>query len=219
MKRAVTAATAKGSPESLVAVTLHPYDFSDTGMPMPGFRSDAALTLGRWLDDLKAVAAMEGVSFVSPQQLLNAREDLSLARLEANSSIRDGFVVRHRLLPAWTGLYPADGVYFAAKDAHGIWIGQLLALVGIIVFVLLATLLPTTFVLRRFGATRPWLVRVPLFVALLGATAVAWHAYSTQFMLSSLAVLVASLGLSCGALVGTPRSREFSAGAEDAHVN
>ena len=205
LRRAVSAALAEGWDDTIVVATLHPYDFIDAGEPMPGFRNDGPqLRLSQWLDDLRAVASMDGVRLVSPQQLHDADEDLSSARFEANAALRQGPITEHRLLPQWARLYPADGVQYSLAVAQRILFQQIVALAVMAVVALGLSWALTRRALRRWGSARAHLRLVPLGAGLSGIGGVALHAHAAGFFFAAGLVLFVCLGMVCGSVGGRP---------------
>lgn len=201
LRRAVSAALAEGWDDTIVVATLHPYDFADAGEPMPGFRNDGPqLRLAQWLDDLRAVAAMEGARLVSPQQLHGADEDLSSARFEANAALRQGPITEHRLLPQWARLYPADGVHYSLQVAQRIRFQQIVALAVLAVVTLGLSWALTRRALQRWGSARAHSRLVPLGAGLSGIGGVVLHAHVAGFFFAAGLMLLVCLGMVCGAV-------------------
>jgi len=204
MRRAVESALSDASAGAVVTVTLHPYDFVDTGQPMPGFRTGGAqIQLSDWLKDLRDVVSLRGVRLTSLKQLRNEAEDLSAARFRVNESLRFGPAARLRLLPESLGLYAADGVYYSTDRARDLGRLQLAAVIVIAFVTLVAALLVTRVVRQRLLLRGSRTRRTWLGVSLITLLAVAGGSYGGGFSFLVLPALMGCAGLLLGS-VGKP---------------
>ncbi|TDB37654.1 MAG: DUF2334 domain-containing protein [Actinobacteria bacterium] len=121
-EQVVAAALANGHTDATVIMTLHEYDFETAGAKDGASR----MLVGELADSLKRMDGLDGVRFIATSELLEA-EDLSPARLRANRKIRESFITRYRLLPAWLHAYPVADLYYSQRSANQMYLMQLLA--------------------------------------------------------------------------------------------
>jgi predicted deacetylase len=70
---------------SLIVVVMHPYDFVESGAPVPRFRKNARqVALDTLMNDLRWASTQPGVRFVSLSELIGA-DDVSSERIIANT--------------------------------------------------------------------------------------------------------------------------------------
>ncbi len=210
MRRAVESALSEASASAVVTVTLHPYDFIDTGQPMPGFRiGGAQIQLSDWLNDLRNVVSMTGVRLASLKQLRDEAEDLSAARFRANESLRFGPAARFRLLPESLRLYAADGVYYSADRARDLGQFQFAALMIIAATTLAASSLATRAVRRRLLPVAYRVRLASMGVSLVTLLAVAAGVYAGGVNFLVMPALIGCAGLLLGSF-GNPRRGWFT---------
>jgi hypothetical protein len=129
MRRAVATALRSGGEGALIVVTLHPYDFTDTGNPLPAFRAEESqISLAQWLGDLQALAQTEGVKFVSTRELLDGNAELTPERFRANERVRFGFVASLPRFLDVVQLRAPDGIYYPTMEAQRLYVQQIVAL-------------------------------------------------------------------------------------------
>lgn len=138
MRRAVATALRSGGEGALIVVTAHPYDFTDTGSPLPAFRAkESQISLAQWLGDLQALAQTEGVRFVSTEELLGENAELTPERFRANERVRFGFVASLPRFLDVLRLRASDGIYFPTGEAQRLYVQQIAALTAALVIVCL----------------------------------------------------------------------------------
>ncbi|BCX89807.1 hypothetical protein MIN45_P2180 [Methylomarinovum tepidoasis] len=113
----------------LIVVTMHPYDFQESGESLPQFRrrhGAHTLTLPdffRMLDDV-----LRQVTWASLAKAISEKR-LDGKRLHANARLRSSVWERRGLLP-FPALRPQVGIYYDTEDAERLWQMQVVALGG-----------------------------------------------------------------------------------------
>lgn len=106
--------------DGLVVVTMHAYDFRESGYELPEFRKqfrDAKqITIEELRQDLEWIKKNPQVSLATFNEVA-ASDDLSSSRMEANSSWRKTVVTRHSLLPLSLKIHPEYRVYSPTEQA------------------------------------------------------------------------------------------------------
>ncbi len=138
MRRAAAAALRNGGEGTLIVVTLHPYDFTDTGNPLPAFRAKGSqISLEKWVGNLQTLAQTAGVRLVSIGDLLEGRADLTPERFTANERVRFGVVARLPRFVDVLRLRASDGIYYTTEAAQRLFLQQIAALTAVLVAVCL----------------------------------------------------------------------------------
>lgn len=117
IRQAIRNALREQSGSSIVVVVMHNYDFVEDAEPLPSFRKAAKMDGSALLEDIRWAKRQPGVTFVSVEDLLGSREDLSAARATSNSALRKNWLTAHALLPAGLALLPPDGVLLPTSRA------------------------------------------------------------------------------------------------------
>jgi hypothetical protein len=116
MLKDIKQALEAGIKEGIIVVTMHPYDFLETGQNLPEFRKKhaEALTLDKLLNDIDNLPDQVELSSVTKLKT----EDLSINRFIANQQLHNNFISRRGLLPTWMKPYPISGIYYRYEDAR-----------------------------------------------------------------------------------------------------
>lgn len=167
LRRAVITAHINGITDGLIVVTMHSYDFVESGQMLPNFRQNSNQVDLRALHrDIEWIQKRQGVSIVSFKELLYSSEDLSGDRLAANNRIKNSFITRHVLVPNLPWLYAAYQVYYTQEMADRIYYRQLQVAAGMYGVLFVASLVVPCYLLRAYPQKFIPLVR-PVRVALL----------------------------------------------------
>ncbi len=114
--------------EGLLVVTIHSYDFTDSGESPPDYRNggkqSTQVTLEQFERDIKEMQGKRGGKIVSYSMLLNSGIDLSSQRLRANYQIRRTLLARNALLPRASWIYPVGQFYYTARSAREFFVKQ-----------------------------------------------------------------------------------------------
>ena len=196
LEGAVLEAVSHAYADGIVVATLHSYDFAGFGEPLPEFRKNfARMNFEALVDDLQLLKAVPGVRIVSLADLEQSGDDLSAQRLQANSSLLGGFVTRHRLLPAFLGLYPSQGVYYTQDAARSIQTRQLLACILLYVSLFGAIGFAAMRLLRWSGRIAPNVAGALLVISISGAVLLVPKFVLGTFYMSSALALTCCAGL------------------------
>ena len=118
MKQAIQNALHEKSGASLVVIVMHNYDFVEDAEPIPAFRKiRSKIDSATLLEDIRWAKQQPGLTFVSVEDLLRAREDLSAARVASNESVRTNWMRSHALLPAGLTSSSSDGMLMTTSRA------------------------------------------------------------------------------------------------------
>ncbi len=205
MKQAIRNALREQSGTSMVVVVMHNFDFVEDAEPLPSFRKAAAkIDSATLLADIQWAKQQPGLTFVSVEDLLGSREDLSAARATSNSSLRKNWMRSHALLPAGLASPPSDGVFLTTSRADAIRFKEYFLAVGIYVSLLLViySLSRRLHQIAPLGSYRKTQERLLLAVCV----SLALHGYFKGFYLSSAMLLVSAAGWYTGLAVagGSP---------------
>lgn len=119
LKELVLEALSKGHTDAIVVSSIHPYDFLESGVEMSGFRPGSPqVSIQAVIADIHQISALHNVDFMSIHELFEGGEDLSLDRLQANLTLGENFIARHRLIPERLNVYPLTGLYYSQKSAN-----------------------------------------------------------------------------------------------------
>lgn len=175
MKQAIRNALREKSGASMVVVVMHNYDFVEDAEPLPLFRKAVAkIDSAALLEDIRWAKQQPGLTFVSVEDLLGAREDLSAARATSNSSLHKNWTRSHALLPAGLASPLPDGVFLTTSRADAMKFKEYFLAVGIyaslflIVYALGRRLNRTTPLGRYKKAQQKLLLAMGASVALFG---------------------------------------------------
>jgi hypothetical protein len=121
MKEAIRNALREKSGTSMLVVVMHNYDFVEDMEPIPESRKNKAkIDSASLLEEIRWAKQQPGLMFVSVEDLLRSREDLSGARVSSNSTMRSNWARSHALLPTGLASPPQDGVFFTTSRANAI---------------------------------------------------------------------------------------------------
>ncbi len=206
MTTIIHAALEQGHTDGLVVVTMHPYDFLETGRTLPKFRvANSQVSLARFERELVQLSQLPNIKFSSVSELLDEGVDLSGARQRANVAWNDSFITRYRLLPASFGLYPITAIYYAEQEASRLLNIQILVALSLYGAIFILLVLTTKTVLSKYGNQR---VRICLGIAAVsGLAAIGAKSLMDGFYLTAAVGTVSCLGI----LVATLTFRPYSA--------
>lgn len=103
----------------LLVVTMHAYDFAESGEAMPAFRGHRSqMGVDVLLEDVRWARSQPGVKFVSVSGELAGGADLSPARVAANVALRQTIDAVNRLLPLALAQPPVDGMLLSTEAAR-----------------------------------------------------------------------------------------------------
>ncbi len=140
--------------DALLVVTMHSYDFVESGESLPDFRSNRngvfQVTLEQFGRDIEEIQNKFGWKILSFRELLESGIDLTSRRLKANHRIRRTLLVRNLLLPRTFWLYPIKHVYYTRRSVQELFVRQLGAAVALYGGLLLSAA-TATFLVRRGG--------------------------------------------------------------------
>lgn len=132
VRSAVTAACTIGVTDGFIIITMHSYDFDESGQKLPDFRRhEKQIDLKALRYDIEWIKKQPGVSIVSCKQPLHKRKDLSGVRLKANTRVKSSLITRQGLIPNLPWLYPSYQVYYSQEIADRIYSRQIWVCVGI----------------------------------------------------------------------------------------
>jgi hypothetical protein len=180
--------------DALIVVTMHPYDISGTGRELPTFRKkDSQISIGGIIDDLQWVARTPNIRLTTLHEL-QSNGDLSLARLQANQRLRNSLVTVHALAPDIFSVYPLTGLYYSEAAADKMYIKQAVLAAGFHLFLLIASLLISNYLLNTTGKYRTPARYIMIAASLLAIAAIIVRSSSSGFYLTSAIIIIVSLG-------------------------
>lgn len=113
---AIQRAKTRGAASTIIAVSMHPYDFIG-GDEMGGGRNANQMRVSDFMRQLTAAMATDDIKIIPVAQMIKHGEDLSWSRLDANLGWFRSYITRHQLIPFALNLYPDYSFYYSRSDA------------------------------------------------------------------------------------------------------
>jgi len=199
LRTALTDALTSGIIGGLVVVTIHSYDFVESGYELPNFRqASKQVTLEALRRDIEWIQERPGLSIVSFHELLETGEDLSGDRLVANNRLKNSFITHHVLLPNHWRFYPLKHVYYSQEMADRVYCRQLWAASIMYGALFILSVAAPWYFLRKQPQRFITLVRpVRIVLVILIALIILW-AYTYGFYMKAAMAVTLCVGLLLG---------------------
>ena len=194
LRSVINAAIANNHYDALIVSTQHPYDIKESGEAIPDFRKNKRqVSLADIKSDLDYIASLEHVRFTSPEKLRSSPGELSAKRLLSDIRLRNSFISKHLLLPAFLGLTPISGLYYTQDASEDMYIKQIVMTISLYLAITLFIMICCKCLMMFFKTI--WLPRILTAVAILVIAAISVKIYFSGLYLISAVILAVSLSL------------------------